>query len=92
MTSPTFHRFDRYGPACGTRDGVNALDMEGEVTCKRCRRMMPGIERGQHYEYREDRVFLVQGPPDASLPSYRQGVSFGPDGSSYYRPGYGRVR
>lgn len=37
MSAPVFHRFDRYGPACGVRDGVNAADMDPpEITCKRC--------------------------------------------------------
>ena len=37
MSAPVSHWFGPYGPRCGTRDGVNALDMDDEtVTCKRC--------------------------------------------------------
>lgn len=39
MTSPVFHRFNQYGPVCGTRDGVNAADMTPpQITCRRCLR------------------------------------------------------
>lgn len=37
MSAPVTHWFGPYGPLCGTRDGVNAADMEpSEITCRRC--------------------------------------------------------
>lgn len=39
MSGPVFHRFGVYGPVCGTRDGVNAGDMDPpEITCRRCQK------------------------------------------------------
>lgn len=64
------HRFDTYGPACGTADGVNAALMDPpEVTCRRCPKVAFNPYDLRHYARAEGRVFIVEGlPPDPERP------------------------
>lgn len=55
-----FHHHNQYGPVCGVRDGVNALDFGGHVTCKRCLKIPPEYWRGTAYEYRDGKTFIVK--------------------------------
>lgn len=59
MSAPVFHRFDAYGPICGVRDGVNALDMDPpEITCRRCMKIPVEWWRGQKTEWKDGRLLL----------------------------------
>lgn len=61
MSAIAQHRWDAYGPVCGTppTSGANAADFEPpEITCRRCKLTPPewwqrGVER------RDGRQFLV---------------------------------
>ena len=70
--SPAFHSYDAYGPRCGVHpeSGVNAADMQPpEVTCRRCKRIPPGLWEPRHYAYLDGRTFVLAGPsPDPVRP------------------------